>query len=79
MSKNSKAKYYQENKERLQIKARERYQNLFKGEKKIATICSTNLQKSLRSEKHKLAEYIKNFTECEIIGWNFLRKYKNFF
>ena len=33
MSKNSSAKYYQTNKERLQKKARERYQSLFKDEK----------------------------------------------
>ena len=33
MSKNLSAKYYQENKERLQKKARERYQNLPKEEK----------------------------------------------
>ena len=33
MSKDSSAKYYQNNKERLQKKARERYQSLSKGEK----------------------------------------------
>ena len=33
MSKNLSANYYQENKERLQIKAHERYQNLSKEEK----------------------------------------------
>ena len=39
MSKNLSAKYYQEYKERLQKKARERYQNLSKEEKgKKATI-----------------------------------------
>ena len=41
ISKNLSAKYYQENKERLQIKARERYQNLSKEEnEKKATIWS---------------------------------------
>ena len=35
MSKNLLAKYYQENKERLQKKARERYQDFSKEEKKI--------------------------------------------
>ena len=34
MSKNLSAKYYQENKERLQQKARERYQSLSKKKKK---------------------------------------------
>ena len=34
MSKNLSAKYYQENKERLQKKSRERYQNLSKHKKK---------------------------------------------
>ena len=33
MSKTLSGKYYQENKKRLQKKARERYQNLSKGEK----------------------------------------------
>ena len=33
ISKNLSAKYYQENKERLRTKARERYQNLSKEEK----------------------------------------------
>ena len=33
MSKNLSVKYHQESKERLQKKARERYQNLSKGEK----------------------------------------------
>ena len=40
MSKNLSAKYYQENKERLQKKACERYQNLSKKEKKEVTIWS---------------------------------------
>ena len=41
MSKNLSAKHYQENKERLQKKVRERYQNLSKEEKdKKATIWS---------------------------------------
>ena len=49
MSKTLPAKYYQENKERLQKKARERYENLSKEEKeKEATIWSWMLQKSLR-------------------------------
>ena len=38
MSKNLSAKYYQENKERLQKKARERYQNFLKRKTKKATI-----------------------------------------
>ena len=41
MSKNLSAKYYQENKERLQKKLPKRYQNLYKEEKeKKATIWS---------------------------------------
>ena len=39
MSQNLSAKYYQENKERLQKKAHERYQNLCKKEKEKASIC----------------------------------------
>ena len=40
MSKNLSAKYYQENKERLQKKACERYKNLSKEKEKKATIWS---------------------------------------
>ena len=40
MSKNLSAKYYQENKERLQKNSRVRYQNLSNEEKKEATIWS---------------------------------------
>ena len=48
------AKYYQENKEKLQIKACERYQNLSKEEKrKKATIWSWTVQKSTRRWKTK--------------------------
>ena len=43
------AKCYQKNKERLQKKARERYQNLSK-EKKKAAIWSWMLKKSLRRQ-----------------------------
>ena len=54
ISKNLSAKYYQENKERLQIKARERYQNLSKKEnEKKATIWSWTLQKTLTRWKTK--------------------------
>ena len=45
MSKDSLAKYYQNNKERLQKKARERYQSLCKKEnKKNATTLSRMIQ-----------------------------------
>ena len=40
MSKNLSAKHYQENKERLRKKARERYHNLSEEEKKKVTIWS---------------------------------------
>ena len=55
MSKNLSAKYYQENKERLQKKARERYQNHFKEEKekKKATIWLRTLQKISQKIKYK--------------------------
>ena len=42
MSKNSAAKYYQENKERLQKRAREKYQNE-KNEKK----CQSSIEKNI--------------------------------
>ena len=57
MSKNLSAKYYQENKERLQKKARERYQNLSKKEKekKQQYGCERNKNHS-KNEKQKLVD-----------------------
>ena len=61
ISKNLLAKCYQENKERLQKKARERNHNLSKEEKeKASAIWSWILQKSLRRWK-KLVEYRKKY------------------
>ena len=49
MSKNSSAKYYQNNKEKLQKKSCERYQSFSEEEKeKKAPILSQKIQKSLR-------------------------------
>ena len=50
MSKDSPAKYYQNNKDKLQKKARERYQSLSKGEKekKKSTIWLRTMQKFTR-------------------------------
>ena len=45
MSKNLSAKYYHENKERLQKKACEKYQNLFKEEKEKSDNMAVNLTK----------------------------------
>ena len=42
MSKDSRAKYYQNNKKRLQKKARERYQNLSKEEKEKINMVMNN-------------------------------------
>ena len=55
MSKNLSAKYYQENKERLQKKVRERYQNLFREEKE------KNDNLTAEDGRQKLAEYIKKY------------------
>ena len=48
MSKNLSAKYYQENKERLQIKSRERWQNLSKEEKEKSDNMVVNVTKIKR-------------------------------
>ena len=49
MSNNSSAKYYQDNKKRLQRKAHEKYKSLFKEEKEIKEIIwSRTIQKSTR-------------------------------
>ena len=62
MSKNLSAKYYQENKERLQKKACERYQNLSKEKKEkkrqYGRECYQNLSED---EKNKLVEYRKKY------------------
>ena len=57
MSKNLSAKYYQENKERLQKKSRERYQNPSKEEKEKSDITVASVTKIF--QKNKLVEYKK--------------------
>ena len=60
MAKNLSAKYYQENKERLQKKARERYQNLSKEDKEKKQQYGCERYKTLsEEEKQKLVEYKK--------------------
>ena len=62
MSKTLSAKYYQENKESLQKKASERYQNLSKEEKEKKQQYGRQRYKSLsEDDKQKLAEYIKKY------------------
>ena len=64
MSKNLSAKYYQENKERVQKKALERYQNLSKEEKK-SNKYGHEYYKHLLSEdeKNKVVEDRKKIIE----------------
>ena len=62
MGKNLSAKYYQENKERLQKKARERYQNLSKEEKETNRQYVCERYKNLsEDEKNKRVEYKKKY------------------
>ena len=62
MSKNLSAKYYQENKERLQKKARERYKNFSKEENeksynmKVTEVCWRMKNKSLLSIEKNIVE-----------------------
>ena len=65
MSKNLSAKYYQENKERLQKKARERYQNLSKEEKEKSDNMVMNVTKI--SQKMKKINWLS--IEKNIIEW----------
>ena len=66
MSKNFSAKYYQENKERLQKKACERYQNLSKEEKEKKEQYGCEPYKNLvDDEKQKLVEYRKKYYDYE--------------
>ena len=53
MPQNSSARYYQDNKERLQIKACGRYQSLSKKEKEKATIWSWKIEISTGRWKEK--------------------------
>ena len=59
MSKDSSAKYYQNNKERLQKKVCERYPSFSKEEKKKATIRSWRIQNLTEEEKQRLVEHRK--------------------
>ena len=62
ISKNLSAKCYQENKERLQKKARERYQNLSKEEKEKKQQYGRERYKNFsEDEKNKLVEYRKKY------------------
>ena len=64
MSKNLFVNYYPNNKEKLQKRACERYQNLSREEKeKKATLWSGALQNFSEDEKQKLAEYGTNIIE----------------
>ena len=64
MSKNLSAKYYQENKERLQKKARERYKNLLKEEKEKKDNVVVNVTKISQKMKNKsLLSIEKNIIE----------------
>ena len=53
MSKTLSAKSYQENKERLQKKARERYKNLFKEEQEKSSNMVVNVTKISQKMKNK--------------------------
>ena len=64
MSKNLSTKYYQENKERLQNKARETYQELSKEEKEKSDNMVVNLTKVSQKIKNKgLLSIEKNIVE----------------
>ena len=66
MSKNLSAKYYQKNKERLQKKPCERYQNLSKEEKEEKWLMVMNVTKISRKRKNKsLLSIEKNIIEWE--------------
>ena len=66
MSKNLSANYYQENKERLQKKARERYQNLSKeGTEKKRQYGRERYKNLSEDEKQMLVEYTKKYIVWE--------------
>ena len=62
MSKNLSAKYYQENKERLQKKDRERYQNLSTEKKEKKQQYDRERYKNIsKDEKNGLVDYRKKY------------------
>ena len=64
MSKNSSAKHYQNNKERLQKRACERYESLSKEEKeKKQQYCCEWCKILSEDEKQKLMEYSKKYNK----------------
>ena len=66
MSKNLSAKYYQENKERLQKKARERYENLSNKEKEKKRQYGQERYKNLSEDEKKKKKWLiieKNIIE----------------
>ena len=66
LSKDSSAKHYQNNKERLQGKAREKYQSLSKEEKEKKQQYGHERYENLpEDEKQKLVEYRKNTIKWE--------------
>ena len=69
MSKNLSATYYRENKERLQKRARERYENLSK-EKKKQHYGSERYKNLSEDKKDKLVEYRKKY--CRMRKHTFL-------
>ena len=86
MSKDASAKYYQNNKERLQKKARERYQSLSKELKDKKQQYGREIYNNLpKNEKQKLIECKKNIIKWKFIisfgkfGKKILEKYKKFF
>ena len=75
MSKNLFAKYYQENKEKLQIKAPERYQNLSKEEKEKSSNMVVNVTKISQKMKNKsLLSIEKKYRRMRKI---LIKKFKN--
>ena len=66
MSKNLSAKYYQENKERMQKKSHEKCQNLSKEEKEKSNNMVVNDTKiSQKMKKNKLVEYSKKYGKIQ--------------
>ena len=65
MSKISSAKYYQENKERLDIKPQERYQSLSKEEKKNCNMVVNNTKIYQKMKRKILFSVEKNIIKQE--------------
>ena len=69
MGENTDLTYYQKNKERLRVQARDKYRNLSEEEKNKKRECGKNRYCNMSGEKkQRLKEYKKNYQEAKSLN-----------